>query len=116
MIDITAALGSVLLIVGYHFFLRVCLKRDPLFTVHALNKLAREAWVDTIMRNEKPDVLAVQTLRNSVMASSFMASTAILLMVGALSTAGGAAHPGSSVHALNLTGATNPETTAWKLL
>jgi hypothetical protein len=32
----------------------------------------------------KSDVLAVQTLRNSVMASSFMASTAILLLIGAL--------------------------------
>jgi uncharacterized membrane protein len=116
MIDFIAALGSLALILAYHFFLSLRIKRDPLFTVHALNKLAREAWVDTIMRNEKPDVLAVQTLRNSVMASSFMASTAILLMVGALSTAGAAEHPGSAVHALNLTGATNAQVTAWKLL
>jgi uncharacterized membrane protein len=116
MFDLIAALASLLMLVAYHYFLKLRQKRDPLYTVHAMNKLAREAWVDTIMRSEKPDVLAVQTLRNSVMASSFMASTAILLMVGALSSAGYAEHPGSSVHALNLSGATNQQATAWKLV
>jgi uncharacterized membrane protein len=116
MFDFVAAVGSVLLVAAYHYLLKLRLRRDPLYTVHALNKLAREAWVETIVRNDKPDVLAVQTLRNSVMASSFMASTAILLMVGALSSAGYAEHPGSSVHALNLTGATNQQATAWKLV
>lgn len=116
MFDFVTALTSVLMLTAYHYFLKLRLRRDPLYTVHALNKLAREAWVDTIMCNEKPDVLAVQTLRNSVMASSFMASTAILLMVGALSSAGYAEHPGSPVHALNLSGATNQQAIAWKLV
>ena len=114
--DLAAALGSFALLGVYHLFLRRCVKRDSLFTVHALNKLAREAWVDAIMSNEKPDVLAVQTLRNSVMASSFMASTAILLMIGALSSVGFAEQPGSALHALNITGETDQQTVAWKLL
>jgi uncharacterized membrane protein len=116
MIDLAAALASFALLAGYHLFLSRCLKRDSLFTVHALNKLAREAWVDAIMSNEKPDVLAVQTLRNSVMASSFMASTAILLMVGALSSVGIAGHQSSALDALNITGETGQQTLAWKLL
>jgi uncharacterized membrane protein len=116
MVDLAAALGSFALVGVYHLFLSRWLKRDPLYTVHALNKLAREAWVDAIMSNEKPDVLAVQTLRNSVMASSFMASTAILLMVGALSSVGFAEHQGSALHALNISGDTAPQTLAWKLL
>jgi uncharacterized membrane protein len=37
------------------------------------------------MREGNKDILAVQTLRNSVMAASIMASTAILLVIGTLS-------------------------------
>lgn len=36
------------------------------------------------MSGENKEILAVQTLRNSVMASNFMASTAILLIIGIL--------------------------------
>jgi uncharacterized membrane protein len=68
------------------------------------------------MSNDKPDVLAVQTLRNLVMASSFMASTAILLMVGALTAVGAAEYFGGAWHALNITGTTSEDAIAWKLL
>jgi uncharacterized membrane protein len=117
MIDLIAALVTLLLLAGYHVLLRIRVKRDPLYTVHAVNVVAREAWVDTVMSSAEPDVLAVQTLRNSVMASSFMASTAILLMIGTLSLIGSAAeHPASVWHALNLRGSTASGTVAWKLL
>ena len=37
-----------------------------------------------IMDNGKMEILAIQTLRNSVMAANFMATTAILLIIGTL--------------------------------
>ena len=116
MIDFAAAALSALIIAAYHYVLWRRLRRDPLFTVHAMNKVGREMWVDTLMSLPQPDVLAVQTLRNSVMASSFMASTAILLMVGTLTLLGTGDRTLSVWHALNESGATDERTVAWKLI
>lgn len=116
MIDLAAVVASIVLILGYHYVLRLHLKRDPLHTIHAVNIAARNAWVDMVMSSDKPDVLAVQTLRNSVMASSFMASTAILLLIGTLSLSGGSDHATSLWHALNAGGETSDEISAWKLV
>jgi len=60
-------------------------RREPGFATQGLNALARARWVEWVMREGNKDVLAVQTLRNSVMAASIMASTAILLVIGVLS-------------------------------
>ena len=46
-----------------------------------LTKRLRRKWVQAVMEG-KQDVLAVQTLRNWVMASSFLASAAILIGLG----------------------------------
>jgi len=56
----------------------------PESSAHALNAKIRVRWVEKIMRSRNMEILAIQTLRNSVMAASFMASTAILLIIGAL--------------------------------
>ena len=116
MTDLLFAAVTVLLVVAYHAFMHSRLQRDPFFTVHALNKLAREAWVESVMVQRGPDVLAVQTLRNSVMASSFMASTVILLMIGALSVAASSENARTILHALNIAGGTDDATAAWKVL
>ena len=42
----------------------------------------RTQWVATLMKPGRQEILAVQTLRNSVMASSFMASLAGLAIPG----------------------------------
>jgi len=44
---------------------------------------ARLLWVKEVMR-EKRDILAIQTLRNQLMAASFLASTFILICRGLL--------------------------------
>ncbi|MEO7762378.1 MAG: DUF599 domain-containing protein [Casimicrobiaceae bacterium] len=44
----------------------------------------RAQWVTTLMRTGKQEILGVQTLRNSVMAASFMASLSGLAIPGAL--------------------------------
>lgn len=116
VIDLAAAILSLAALGGYQVYLRWRLRQDPLYTVHAVNVIARNAWVEMVMNHEKPDVLAVQTLRNSVMASSFMASTAILLLIGALSLVGSSDNAGSILHALNITGETGNQITAVKLV
>jgi uncharacterized membrane protein len=53
-------------------------------TAIGITRRLRNYWVETVME-QKRDILAVQTLRNWVMASSFLASTAILISLGILS-------------------------------
>ena len=52
--------------------------------MHSFNAQIRAEWVNKVMGKESMNILAVQTLRNSVMAANFMASTSILLIMGAL--------------------------------
>ncbi len=93
-----APVASLLLIISYHLYLRRQLRRDPNYTIQAINTAARNAWVANIMRSGQPDVLPVQTLRNSTMAATFLASTAILLMMGVLSLTGHSGDSGSLFH------------------
>jgi uncharacterized membrane protein len=116
MIDLLAFVGSIALVGSYQLFLRSRLAKDPLYTVHGVNKATRAAWVNTVMANARSDVLAVQTLRNSVMASSFMASTAILLLIGTLTLAGQGEHESSLWHALNVSGDTTSGIITLKLI
>jgi len=74
--DFFGAGASLLLLVGYHLFLRYRRSSDPLYTIQAVNAIAREAWVETVMNASNKDVLAVQTPRNSIMGATFLSSTA----------------------------------------
>lgn len=82
--DITAFLVSCLLILAYYLYLGIRTRRAPDSSVHTLNARVRERWVDMVMSKDNMEVLAIQTLRNSVMAANFMASTSILLIIGTL--------------------------------
>ena len=111
----TFAICALLLIV-YHLYLRYRTRRNPHYTVQAVNKLARTAWVETMMATGKPDVIAVQTLRNSTMAATFLASTAVLLVIGVLSLSGQGDKLSGTWHALNIVGTTRTELWLGKLL
>jgi uncharacterized membrane protein len=82
--DIIAFTVSCLLILVYYLYLGRRTRSAPDSSVHALNARVRERWVKMVMNSGKMDILAIQTLRNSVMASNFMASTAVLLIIGTL--------------------------------
>lgn len=101
--DLSSFAISALLLIVYHFYLKVRQKRNPAYTVGDVNILARTAWVEMIMR-ERKDILAVQTLRNSTMAATFLASTAVLLIMGVLTLSGQGEHLQSSWHSLNIIG------------
>ena len=114
--DFAGAGLSVLLLVCYHLYLRHRLKSDPLYTIQAVNAAARAAWVETVMSAGDKDILAVQTLRNSIMGATFLSSTAVLLIIGTLTLTGQSDKLAATWHALNLGGATHTELWQAKLL
>ncbi|MCB0717791.1 MAG: DUF599 domain-containing protein [Bacteroidetes bacterium] len=80
-----AALGiSVGLIGLYHLYIWIRQRRTPFYTTQAVNHDVRAEWVRWIHDDESRSILAIQTLRNSTMAATFLASTAVLLMMGTL--------------------------------
>ncbi|CAK9263008.1 unnamed protein product, partial [Sphagnum jensenii] len=65
---------------SYHAILFHRVRHTPLRTVIGFNHIARRLWVYSMMKdNEKKNLLAVQSLRNTMMGSTLMASTAILM-------------------------------------
>jgi uncharacterized membrane protein len=114
--DLANFAASVLLVIAYHYFLSRKIKKDPTYTVQAVNKIARTAWVETIMGDEKNAVLAVQTLRNSTMAATFLASTSVLLIMGVLTLSEQGQRIDSTWHALNVAGTTSPSLWVIKLI
>ncbi|KAG9449003.1 hypothetical protein H6P81_008968 [Aristolochia fimbriata] len=64
----------------YHLWLFIRIVRNPKGTVIGINAFARERWVKFMMTDPlKNGVLAVQTIRNNIMASTLLATTAITL-------------------------------------
>jgi uncharacterized membrane protein len=114
--DFFGAGASLLLLVGYQLFLRHKLKGDPLYTIQAVNAAARAAWVETVMGSPNKELLAVQTLRNSIMGATFLSSTAVLLIVGTLTLSAQSENLGSTWHTLNIFGTTHAEVWLTKLL
>jgi uncharacterized membrane protein len=84
ILDVSIFTASLAMIGVYHLFLRMRLRKDHSYTIQSINATARVAWVDNIMSDKSNGVLGVQTLRNSTMAATFLASTAILMSMGAL--------------------------------
>ena len=74
------------LILFYYLYLWQRTQRAPDSSAHSFNAKIRERWVLMILANNNNGLLAIQTLRNSVMAANFMASTAILLIIGTLTS------------------------------
>jgi len=105
--DIIGFAASVLVLILYHTFLYMKKRRNPFYTMQSVNREARSEWVEWVMENENRAILAVQTLRNSTMSATFLASTAVLLMMGTLTLTGQAANISASWQALNL-GTTHP--------
>jgi uncharacterized membrane protein len=107
--DTIAIVISVTLLLAYYVFLISRARRNPDFTIHAINQKARSLWVAEVMRSQNKDVMAVQTLRNYVMAATFKASTAILLIVGTLTLSGQADSLARTWHVFSVAGPHSPE-------
>ncbi|KAJ9691752.1 hypothetical protein PVL29_013825 [Vitis rotundifolia] len=80
ILDYTLVPAGLLLMLTYHFWLLFRILNHPNKTVIGVNSLNRRFWVSAMMEDvSKNGVLAVQTLRNNIMASTVLASTAIML-------------------------------------
>ena len=113
--EIVLVVITAVVIVAYHAHLYVKVRRAPLTTAIGITNHARQMWVEGVMA-DKRDILAVQTLRNQVMAATFLASTSILICLGSFSAA---FRPGvfSEVsHTLNLLGTKTETLWMFKLM
>ncbi|XP_047325231.1 uncharacterized protein LOC124929020 [Impatiens glandulifera] len=86
LLDFLLVPGGLLALVAYHIWLLRQVINHPTTTVIGINSINRRLWVHAMMdhdhdlsRNNNNGVLAVQTLRNNIMASTLLASTAIML-------------------------------------
>jgi len=114
--DFLSLILSAGLLGAYQLFLFYRTRSDPYYTVQSVMAIARAAWTESIMADSKKGVLAIQTLRNSTMAATFHASTAILLIIGTLTLSVQGANFDSTLHALNVSGSKQTEIWAIKLM
>ena len=101
--EILVASAAFLILLVYHVHLVYKVRTAPMTTSMGLTNRLRRDWVETVME-EKRDILAVQTLRNWVMASSFLASAAILIALGIMSAAFRSERIAEIAYAVNILG------------
>ena len=80
----TAALATILVLALYELWFAFAQRRRPLEVGRTAHATLREEWFDAISQQPGSEVLAVQTLRNSLMSASMTASTAVLGLMGAI--------------------------------
>lgn len=71
---------SLFISIGYHAFLLHNLRHKPFATTIGMNKLKRRSWLKELNQgDEKKGMLAVQSLRNSLMDTILIATVTILI-------------------------------------
>ena len=113
--DLLSIVLSAAALLGYQLYLNWRTRRNPASSAQDVMLAVSEAWVASVMR-ERRDILAVQTLRNSTMSASFMASTAILLIIGVLTLSAQGDKLSGIWHSLNFLGHASTELWLFKLL
>lgn len=107
--------STAIVIIAYHMHLYRKVRNDSLTTAIGITNHARQLWAEGVIRDRR-DILAIQTLRNQVMAATFLASTAILVCLGSFSAA---FRPGVFMevsHSLNLLGTKTETLWMFKLM
>lgn len=115
VLDLSVFAVCVVVIGLYQVRLSQRIRLNPALTVQGINSQARAAWVDRVM-TENRDIMAVQTLRNSTMAATLMASTAVLLIFGILNLLGNTEKLGPAIGEFNSWGAHEPGMSIFKLM
>lgn len=115
MQELLLVVPSVVMIIIYHWYLYGKIQKNPLATVIGVTNHVRQIWVKGVMEDQR-DILAIQTFRNQLMASTFLASTAILVSLGSFNAA---FRPGVFTeisHELNLLGTKSESLWMFKLM
>lgn len=105
----------VLAILGYRYFLAWMLKKSPERLYLGKLQAYRAAWIEA-HTGGKESIVAVQTLRNTIMTASFLASTAILLIMGAINLLGNLSTLENTLSRLNFLGTASQNAEMLKIL
>lgn len=87
LLDWAALLLFVLAVAGYRAFLSLMLRARPNRLYLGKLQAYRNAWI-AAHSGDQNSLVTVQTLRNNIMTASFLASTSIILIMGAFSLLG----------------------------
>ena len=77
-----AVLGTVAILCLYEVTLLLARRRNPEGLARSAHATLREEWLTAVSSQAGSEILAVQTLRNSLMSATMTASTAVLGLVG----------------------------------
>lgn len=78
VLELIAIIALSIIFVLYHVILFSRILRCPTSTSSGQNNLIRHAWIKVVL-DERKDILAIQALRNVMMSSSLLATTALTL-------------------------------------
>jgi hypothetical protein len=82
-----ALLVTVAVLTGYEATLMVMQRRDPSRLARSAHANLRQEWFAAVSAQNGSEILAVQTLRNSLMSATMTASTAVLGLIGTVTMA-----------------------------
>lgn len=82
-----AALATVLILLGYELLQWLAERQHPATLARSAHANLREEWFAAISTHPGSEILAIQTLRNSLMSATMTASTAALGLMGAATLA-----------------------------
>ena len=82
-----ATLATVVVLVGYEFVLATVQRHKPDRVARSAHAALREEWFTAVSAHPGSEILAVQTLRNSLMSATMTASTAVLGLLGTITLA-----------------------------
>ena len=83
MTDITSWAAASAVLVAYEMTLLWMQRRSPAILARSAHANLREEWFAALSKQKGSEILAVQTLRNSLMSATMTASTAALGLIGA---------------------------------
>jgi hypothetical protein len=89
-----ATLATVVLLFGYEAVVAVAQRRRPDRMARSVHAALREDWFSAVSQHQGSEILAVQTLRNSLMSATMTASTAVLGLMGTVTLAAPSLHLG----------------------
>lgn len=82
-----AVLTTVVMLLIYEIAQFFIGRRNPAATSRTAHALLREQWFESVSRQPGSEILAVQSLRNSLMSATMLASTAVLGLMGTVTLA-----------------------------
>ena len=86
-LQLACVAGSVVALAAYELYLGLIARRHPHRIARTVHAEIRARWVRALEKQPGSEILAVQTLRNSLMSATIIGSTAALALMGSFSVA-----------------------------